>query len=232
MISVLFPGANHSDLHETHKASAAKWFPGATHLLLQNEISFTSTVESLIVARDEGLHTVLNPSPMFSKDQIPRFPWDKVDWLLINEGEGNALLEGLSPDSGSSGSSETSIIQKLANIPAFKNTNIIYTLGSRGAMAYIPSLHSANTLHAPAAQLQGQVRDTTGAGDCFTGFFVAGIMQLDRYTIGKGDVERLLEVCNQVSTPSLSHGCVMLELRLNDCDLGCWYVCGATGYHR
>ncbi|TEB11077.1 Ribokinase-like protein, partial [Coprinellus micaceus] len=195
---ILFPGANHSDIHETHKASATKWFPGATHLLLQNEIAFTSTVESLIVAKDEGLHSVLNPSPMFSKDQIPRFPWEKVDWLLINEGEGNALLRGFSPYS-----SETSILQKLSDIPAFKNTNIIYTLGSQGAMAYIPSLHSANTFRAPAAQLRGEVRDTTGAGDCFTGFFVAGIMQLDRYTIGKEDVERLLEVCNQAAGMSV-----------------------------
>ena len=188
------------------------------------------------MAKDEGLHTILNPSPMFSKDQIPRFPWNKVDWLLINEGEGSALLQGLS-DSSSSGTGEASVIQKLADIPAFKNTNIIYTLGSQGAMAYIPSLHTANTLLAPAARLQGDVRDTTGAGDCFTGFFVAGIMQLDRYTIGKEDVERLLEVCNQVRLSCSGHSFVVHEQtrtlpRADRMDLGRWYVGGAAGHHR
>ncbi|KAJ3526592.1 hypothetical protein NMY22_g10103 [Coprinellus aureogranulatus] len=196
---ILFPGANHSDLHETGKASSSKWFPDAAHLLLQNEIAFTSTVQSLIVAKDEGLETILNPSPMFSKDRIPRFPWDKVDWLLINEGEGHALLRGLSDSNIEGHIPPEQLIQQLSSLSALENTNIVYTLGSKGAIAHIPSLPYPNTFHAPAARLEGDFRDTTGAGDCFTGFFVAGIMQLDRYSIGVEDVTRLLEVCNQAA---------------------------------
>ncbi|KAJ7621326.1 Ribokinase-like protein [Roridomyces roridus] len=56
-------------------------------------------------------------------------------------------------------------------------TNIVCTLGAHGVLANLTLL--AATIHIPAAELQGSERDTTGAGDCFTGYMVAGLMSLE-----------------------------------------------------
>ncbi|KAJ2920083.1 hypothetical protein MD484_g305, partial [Candolleomyces efflorescens] len=219
---VLFPGANHSELHETKNVSSSEpRFPDATHLLLQNEINYQSTLASLLKAKDEGLCTIFNPSPMLSPAQIRTFPWDKVDWLLINEGEAEALYRGSCPESQDSTAQKVSqtasntsvkggVASLLASLDAFTNTNIICTLGADGVLAYPRRSDGSGIapVYRPAATLQGDFRDTTGAGDCFTGFFVSGLMQYPpdaRFgrEISEDGISRILEFSNQAAGMSV-----------------------------
>ncbi|RXW15033.1 hypothetical protein EST38_g10822 [Candolleomyces aberdarensis] len=219
---ILFPGANHSELHEKRIAlSCQLWFPEATHLLLQNEINYQSTLTSLFKAKEEGLCTIFNPSPMLSPAQIHAFLWDKVDWLLVNEGEAEALYRGSctgSQDSTalrdsqnfSTTSVKDGIASLLASLDAFKNTNIICTLGADGVLAYLRRSdgNGSASVYRPAARLQGIFRDTTGAGDCFTGYFVSGLMKYPPDArlggdVSEEDIARILEVSNQAAGMSV-----------------------------
>ena len=44
-----------------------------------------------------------------------------------------------------------------------------------------------------------EVRDTTGAGDCWTGYFVAGLMSQPTTSFTEDKLSALLRRCNQVS---------------------------------
>ena len=121
--------------------------------------------------------------------------------------------------------------------------NIILTLGSAGSLALLPPSEQRQAytiIYTPSAKLQGTVRDTTGAGDCFTGFFVGGLMARETVRGGEREVEDVreaLRVATQVSSSlcgrweraitlvqetDTSRGCFFLPC------VGCWDVCGAT----
>ncbi|RDB30771.1 Ribokinase [Hypsizygus marmoreus] len=207
---ILFPGANHSRLHEERWGSRGSEhdFPESSHLLLQNEIHMVSTLYALNNARNRV--TIYNPSPLPTVDQISDFPWHKVDWLIVNEGEALDLYNALSEsdnDSAHTSRSNRELIAILSAQAPLATTNLICTLGKDGVLAFIPAFHRPKTaheapsfMHFPAAKLQGSVRDTTGAGDCFTGYFVQGLMEFGPHAkVGKEirehDIARILKVC-------------------------------------
>ncbi|KAG6857068.1 hypothetical protein H0H87_010033 [Tephrocybe sp. NHM501043] len=163
---ILFPGANHSQLIEEKWITSGTTLPKCTHLLLQNEIHMESTLYALNNANDTT--TIFNPSPMLSAQQIKDFPWGKVDWLIVNEGEAEDLftaLYGQAPTLGSSRVSPEEIMKSLWGHSSFQTTNIVCTLGADGVSAFLPAFHRRKkALYIPAATLQGTVRDTTGAG--------------------------------------------------------------------
>ncbi|THH19344.1 hypothetical protein EW146_g1811 [Bondarzewia mesenterica] len=165
----------------------------STHILLQNEIPWSGTLAYLEHAHARGIITIFNPSPMPPADQIRSFPWTALSWLLVNEVEAEGLLNSLgsqpSPsllDGGLSTPAEWPafpalsatypIVKKLSSHQCLSSTNVVCTIGPAGAIAIIPTLTDA--IYVPAAKLQGDVRDTTGAGDCFTGYLIAGLMRL------------------------------------------------------
>lgn len=126
---------------------------------------------------------------MPSEEDIQAFPWQNLSWLIVNEGEASALLNALGSSVSSinqipdgwpqdpSICSAYSTAQNLAHQKLFASrVNIICTLGPQGVLALLPSL--AEPIYLPAAKLRGAVIDTTGAGDCFTGYLVAGLMEL------------------------------------------------------
>ncbi|KAF9456041.1 Ribokinase-like protein [Collybia nuda] len=210
---ILFPGANHSRLHEkTWSGRAEHSFPNSSHLLLQNEIHMDSTLYALKNAQNTTI--IFNPSPLPSTKEIAGFPWHKVDWLIVNEGETRDLYEALFGH-GNSGTTSTmsnrKLIASLSAQSAFASTNIICTLGKDGVLAFIPTFHRRNTmdgspsfLQLPAAKLQGHVRDTTGAGDCFTGYFVQGLMEHGPHAkvgreIQEHDIVCILKICVQAA---------------------------------
>lgn len=209
---ILFPGANHSVLHEQLFAvKSSHWFPEATHLLLQNEIALSSTHYALENARRAV--TILNPSPLPSKEEILEFPWHKVDWLIVNEPEAYGLYIALSEKrvkhTGSMSTRE--LVFELSTQPPLLTTNIICTLGPEGVLAFIPTFHRPEAehdvpsfMHFPVAKLQGEARDTTGAGDCFTGYFVQGLMEFGPYAcVGKEiretELANILRTCVQAA---------------------------------
>lgn len=133
---------------------------------------------------------------MPSEQEILAFPWTHVSWLVVNEHEAELLLanlghvagqlesssnqhpsvEHLSPEHTSVVTSAQSAIARLHAHPRFSSTtNIVCTLGAAGVLALVPAL--SEPLYLPASKVQ-LVKDTTGAGDCFTGYLAAGLMRL------------------------------------------------------
>jgi ribokinase len=191
-----------------------------SHLLLQNEIPLESTIEYLSAAYSHNVVSVMNPSPIPPTADIQRFPWDKLSWLIVNQGEASSLLEALGsgdvtlipelpedwPRDNVSVTSAYKTVFQLTSLPLFgPHVNIVCTLGALGILALIPSIDEP--LYLPAAKLRGPVIDTTGAGDCFAGYLVAGLMELNlrggvysggKMLTAKDDIVELLRHCVQV----------------------------------
>ncbi|TDL27785.1 Ribokinase-like protein [Rickenella mellea] len=104
--------------------------------------------------------------------------------------------------------------------------NIVCTLGPDGVLAMISGAHAARVgtpnndmphshqdadsfvLYVPAAQLEGDVRDSTGAGDCFAGYLVASLMNIHErhgpgYKISQDNARTLLRRCVQAAGMSV-----------------------------
>ena len=188
-----------------------------THLLVQNEIPWSSTLHALQTSRSRHLTTFFNPSPMPSKDQLLAFPWEAVSWLVVNLGEAAELFAALSTDKEKAQSktvwlsdSHDSVLPRtqqlllsLRDLTSFSSTvSLVCTMGSSG-VAVLPS-GASQIIHIPAATLKNPVVDTTGAGDCFTGYLVAGFMQhwersADEEPMTQTQLEGIVRVAVEVS---------------------------------
>ncbi|KZT59291.1 Ribokinase-like protein [Calocera cornea HHB12733] len=165
-----------------------------THLLLQNEIRQDTTLAFLKYAKENGIKTIYNPSPLLPPEEIAKFPWSMVDYLLLNEHEAAALADATPAGQKATTSEiekdmpgEADVLSRLQQ-PMFENCVIVLTLGAQGVVTYISK---DEIYYLPSATLRGTTRDSTGAGDCFTGYFVTGLMQ----GIEKEDWKTLLQRC-------------------------------------
>ena len=164
-------------------------------------------MEYLSAAHALGIVTIMNPSPLPTAVQTREFPWEKLTWLIVNEGEARDLLTSVgdpqtvdaielvlpsegAPEDKTVVRSAHAIGSKLANHPTFKGVNIICTLSSVGLVAFLSLDGGKKAFYLPSAKLDGPVVDTTGAGDCFTGYFVSRLMGLEQ------DHENLLDILN------------------------------------
>lgn len=161
---VLLPGANASLSSSLAPSSLRQPLSSYSHLLLQNEIPLASTIDWLEAASSEGVQIIYNPSPMPTKEQLSTFPWSKVDWLLTNEGEARELL-------GSTGQTQgehyIKDLKRKLSTDEGKGPNIVVTKGENGMAV----LFNGELVSCAAGEVVGGVKDTTGAGDCFTGYF-------------------------------------------------------------
>lgn len=219
---VLYKGANYTSLPSPTVSDLAP----CSHLLLQNEIPFDATLSYLALSKSPALKrpitTIYNPSPMLTSAQISKeMKWDQIDWLVVNEGEAQQLLDAFpAPSQPETNLSEdildsaSRLISRLASQPLFKNVNVVCTLGPLGVIAHLPCATKAQVtqvIHEAGVPTK-ETRDTTGAGDCWTGYLVAGLMELEeKYAsvpaaarLDEEDIRRLLRRCNQVSERVLS----------------------------
>ncbi|KAJ6598243.1 Ribokinase-like protein [Mycena vulgaris] len=177
IFTVLFKGANYATLpsHTIH--------PDTTHIVLQNEIPLPSTIEYLARAATSNISTIFNPSPMPTPAELKAFPWHQLTWLIVNSGEAFDLCKALDlvvPAVSASASAVDTAKPLLSSLSSYlAMTNVVCTLGADGVLAQFTLLGESEPVHLPAAKLQGTTRDTTGAGDCFTGYMVAGLMRLE-----------------------------------------------------
>ena len=160
---------------------------------------------------------------MPSVEQLRDFPWEQLNWLIVNQGEVLALLKAFQSNTSTNTSTEAeqetrlpeilpswpshpdielsySLLHRLHTHHAFSsNVNLVCTLGGLGVIAL---LASEEAFYVPAAKLAGFVRDTTGAGDCFTGYLVSGLMEVES---ANGEaIERILRTAVEVSVMMLS----------------------------
>lgn len=125
-------------------------------LLIQNEIS---CLEELIhAAHAKQQRIVFNAAPFTA--EIADYPLDKIEIFIVNELEGAALA-------GTANVAEIVTAMK-RRFPAART---ILTLGERGAVYHDGEAHVSQ----PAYPVDAV--DTTGAGDTFTGYFVAAFVQ-------------------------------------------------------
>ena len=124
-------------------------------IVLQNEIANLRHI--MENASERGMRICLNPSPF--NEKIEALPLGLAHWLFVNEIEGAALAK--LPGSAAL----EAILEKL--IRRFPATEIILTAGKDGA------LYGYGEIRARGEIINVPVVDTTGAGDTFTGFFLA-----------------------------------------------------------
>jgi ribokinase len=148
----LFPGTNRQQARpEIDEALAAA--PAGSVVLLQNEINDIPYI--MEEARRRGLAVCLNPAPY--GPEIAAYPLDLLDMIVFNETEGEGLTGRADPDA---------ILAALgARLP---NALLILTLGAQGVACRPPA---GAVVRVPA--VRARVLDTTAAGDCFIGYFLA-----------------------------------------------------------
>ncbi|KAK7680409.1 hypothetical protein QCA50_016649 [Cerrena zonata] len=90
---ILHRGANYATVSSDSVTSTT-----FSHLLIQNEIPFSSTLAALAHAHQIDATTLFNPSPMPNIQQLRELPWDELDWLIVNQGEVLTLLKAFQSD--------------------------------------------------------------------------------------------------------------------------------------
>lgn len=152
---LLYGGANQKQNIDHIKTVLDQGNPG-DYLVLQNEVN---EIEYIMQAgKERGMRLVINPSPI--DPAILKAPLGMADYLLVNEIEGQALTGASEPD------------QMMKTLRTrYPNTAILLTLGEEGAW-YEDRKQSVRQ-----KAIRVKAVDTTAAGDTFTGYFIAGLME-------------------------------------------------------
>ena len=149
---LLHPGANRAiDINQA--LSALNGAEPEDWVLLQNETN--GTLEFAKSAKARGLKVAYSAAPFEAHVALALLP--HCDLLIINEGESAALAaaSGKKPEE-------------------LDLTHLVITRGSAGAFYF----GLEGQAHQPAFAIEPV--DTTGAGDCFFGYFLAGIAAGER----------------------------------------------------
>lgn len=131
-------------------------FAEEDYLLLQNEINELPYLIEKAAGRN--MHIALNPSPV--DEDLLQCPLEKVEYLMLNEIEGNAFTGESEPEK---------ILEKLSG--KYPKMKILLTLGGDGCL-YLDGGRVYRQEIYPVRAV-----DTTAAGDTFTGYFLAGILE-------------------------------------------------------
>jgi ribokinase len=151
---VIYGGANRTFSRSDFDEALALTKPG-DFVLIQNEIN--NLGELIVAAHVREQRIAFNVAPFTA--EIIDYPLDLIDMFILNELEGRSLT------------GESEPLQILAGMSAtYPNAASILTLGVQGAMYR----QGATQLHQAAFPVTAV--DTTGAGDTFTGYFLAGVV--------------------------------------------------------
>ena len=151
---VLYSGGNGAITLDEIRSTIAEFSAGDL-VVLQNEISHVRAI--MECAKEKGMRICLNPSPC--NEKIEKLPLDLADMFFVNEIEG-AALAGLPPDT-----TPEEALDRL--VRRFPRAEIILTAGKDGAY------YGFGEARAKGDIIDLPVADTTGAGDTFTGYFIA-----------------------------------------------------------
>lgn len=148
---VVFSGANRAFEIAQIEAALAEVMPG-DYFMLQNETNLTR--EAARLAQEKGLFVVYSAAPFEAGQAQSMLPF--IDLLALNEIEAAQLAAEAGVDAD--------------DVPVAR---LLITKGASGAVLHD---HAGGERHAVAAFPVVPV-DTTGAGDCFIGYVVAGLDQ-------------------------------------------------------
>lgn len=152
---IIHHGAN-GEITKEDIDSVLQHFGPEDVLLLQNEIS--NILYLINQTFEHGMKIVWNPSPL--SPEFKNYPLEKISCFLLNEIEGCGLTGETEPE-------------KIAQALLKRNpeAKVVLTLGKGGV--YYRDAHES----CRHGIYRVPVVDTTGAGDTFTGFFLASMMK-------------------------------------------------------
>ena len=152
---LLYGGANRA-MTESYIDSVLQHFEKGDILLLQNEINLLDYI--IDRAYERGMTIVLNPSPY--DENLAACDLNKISIFLINEVEGFQITGESEPDA---------ILAALS--VRYPSAKVVLTLGSAGSVYQDAELQHRQEIYKVSAV------DTTAAGDTFTGYFIASMLE-------------------------------------------------------
>lgn len=172
---IVYPGANH-DFDKGYVDEIFEHINSGDIILLQNEINLNKYI--LEKAGERGVGAALNPSP-FNID-ILEWQLENVAYFILNEDEGRAFT----------GKTHHMDILKAMAL-AYPKAEIVLTLGKKGSVVK----KDDDIFHRDIFNVT--VEDTTGAGDTFTGYYLASRLM-------NKDVEKSMELASAASALCVS----------------------------
>lgn len=154
--SIVVYGGTNMMLTEGYITGVLDHFEKGDMIVLQNETNHIGFI--MQEAHGRGMQIVFNPSPC--DESIGRLPLRLVDYLVINETEGEEISG--TPD-------RDGIIETLAG--KYRGMKIVLTLGGDGSCYY----DGSRTWVQPALKVRAV--DTTAAGDTYLGYFICGLLE-------------------------------------------------------
>ena len=152
---ILYGGSNYEN-DRVYVDQVLSHFDAGDILMLQNEISCLDYL--LARGKQKGMRIMLNPSPM--DEHLKEADLSGVTWLMLNETEGREMTGETEPE-------------RILNVllQRWPEMEVILTLGKAGSV-----YAKVNTrIFQPAFPVQAV--DTTAAGDTFTGYFAAAMLE-------------------------------------------------------
>jgi len=165
---VLYAGGN-GEIQKDEIDGVLEAFGPGDGIILQNEIPHVGTI--MEKAKKRGLKIILNPSPYDEK--IEKLPLDLVDIFFVNEIEAAALAASVAGATKITGVAEAAISNEMlprildSLTDRFPAAEIILTAGKDGAY------YGSGKIRGKGEIIDLPVADTIGAGDTFTGYFIA-----------------------------------------------------------
>lgn len=153
---LLYPGANRC-MERSFVNEVLSFFEAGDYLLLQNEINELSYIIDSAYAKE--MKIILNPSPM--DEQVLGCDLSKISMFILNEVEAGQLTGEKDPDKILSGMRAK-----------FPEAEIVLTLGGDGSV-YAGKGSDPEAKVIPQKIYPCHAIDTTGAGDTYTGYFIA-----------------------------------------------------------
>lgn len=154
--SILLYGGANQMLTGEYVDEVLGCFEAGDILLLQNEVNLLPYIVDK--AYEMGMRIALNPSPF--NEKLAAVDMGKVSIFLLNEVEGSQMTGQADPEK---------ILEKLLEL--YPQAKIVLTLGRDGAV-YADGEQKHFQPIFPVEPV-----DTTAAGDTFTGYFLAGLME-------------------------------------------------------
>lgn len=154
--SILLYGGANQMLTEEYIDEILANFEKGDILLLQNEVNLLPYIVDKAYAM--GLQIALNPSPF--NEKLEGVDMKKISIFLLNEVEGGQITGLTEPDE---------VLNKMREM--FPHAKIVLTLGKDGAKY----AEGDQVYEQPIFPVKAV--DTTAAGDTFTGYFLAGLIE-------------------------------------------------------
>lgn len=184
--NIIISGGANEELDKEFIEKVLDEFKAGDILLLQNEVSNVDF--AIREGKKRGMKIVFNPSPLDYR--VSNYPLQDIDYFILNEIEAEEILSLVRIEEKKIQGFRLEELEKnLRNY--FPTASFVLTLGEQGVVYFDSECRISQEA------FKTNVVDTTGAGDTFCGYFIAGLTK-------KFDLERCLKVASAAAAISVS----------------------------